>query len=243
MSSETPSPEIPEKEPRPGEGPESRSESAEDHAYFLALEDLFIRLRGAPLLLSPKDWQTARQWRREGIPLELVRRTLEEVFERRRKRGAKGYISSLRYCARAVEGAWAKIRELTAAGERGEAPAFDLPGRLDALAAALPEDLPDRSAWGRRITALGSEPGDDLEAVEEALARLDEELLPAAAARLDEAGEEALEAEVERALAALAGRLSADELERSRRQLSRRLLRRRLGLPVLSLFAPEAEAE
>jgi hypothetical protein len=236
--------EKPSDDPLPDEGSgEPRGESAEDHAYFLALEDLFIRLRGAPLLLSPKDWQTAREWRREGIPLELVRRTLEEVFERRRKRGADRPVSSLRYCARAVKGAWAKVQELTAAGERGEAPAFDLPGRLAALAAALPEDLPDRPAWGGRITALGSEMGDDMERVEEALARLDEELLPAAEGTLDDAGRKALTAEVSHALTALAGRLSKDELERSRGQLRRRLLRRRLRLPVLSLFAPEAEGE
>jgi len=236
------SPETPKEEPGPGESPEGRSESAEDHTYFLALEETFIRLRGAPLLLSPADWQTARAWRREGIPLELVRRTLEQVFKRRREREAKGPIPSLRYCSRAVKGAWAKIQELTAAGERGEAPAFDLPGRLAALAAALPEDVPRRSAWQERIQSLADVSGEDMEAVEEGLARLDEELLSAAAEPLDEAGERALEAEVEHALSALAGRLSKQELERSRTQLRLRLLRRRLGLPVLSLFSPEAEA-
>ncbi|HSK75349.1 MAG TPA: hypothetical protein VLQ45_02745, partial [Thermoanaerobaculia bacterium] len=46
---------------------------------------------------------------------------------------------------------------------------------------------------------------------------------------------------VEKTLASLGGRLPAEELERSRERLARQALRRRLGLPVLSLFSPEAE--
>ena len=54
--------------------------------YFRAIEEAFIRLRGAPLLLSPADWQTAKSWHEERIPLELVGRVMEEVFERLRER-------------------------------------------------------------------------------------------------------------------------------------------------------------
>lgn len=221
----------------PENAAETASDSAENHAYFLAVEDHFIRLRGAPLLLSPEDWQTAKRWRREGIPLELVRRSLSEYFERRRKRGAETPVLSLRYCRRSVEGAWKRVRRLAAPGERGVAPAFDLPGRLEALARALPEALPEREGWAARVTALAGE----LEAVEEALTRLDAELLEAAAETLGSAGEEELEKAVARALGSLTGRLPESELERARGHLRRRLLRERLGLPLLSLFAPEAE--
>ncbi|HXO27368.1 MAG TPA: hypothetical protein VOA80_08500, partial [Thermoanaerobaculia bacterium] len=117
---------------------DQENDGLEDHAYFLAIEDHFVRLRGAPLLLSPADWQVARRWHRQGIPLELVRRALEEVFARRRERGAKGRISSLRYCAPAVEAAWTDHSELAAPGARVEAEAFDAASRLAALAAALP---------------------------------------------------------------------------------------------------------
>src|SRR5437763_16109793 len=95
----------------PASAPEAEDS---DHAYFQAIEEIFVELRGAPLLLSPADWQVARRWQREGIPLDLVRSTLEEVFAKRKERGAKGKISSLRYCAPAVEAAWADLRALTA---------------------------------------------------------------------------------------------------------------------------------
>src|SRR6185295_3536233 len=117
-----------------------------DHAYFQAIEESFVELRGAPLLLSPADWQVARRWHEEGVPLDLVRRTLAEVFARRKERDAKGKISSLRYCAPAVDAAWEEVRELTAPGRRVEAPAFEVPPRLAALAAAWPAGRPSPPA-------------------------------------------------------------------------------------------------
>lgn len=204
-----------------------------DHAYFQAVEEIFVELRGAPLLLSPVDWQVARRWHQEGVPLDLVRRALEEVFAKRRERGAKGRISSLRYCAPAVEAAWADLRELTAPGHRVEAPAFEVAPRVAALAAALPLDL-DLAA---RIAALSGDPQE----VEQRLAALDREMLDQAWTGADGGLRSEIEAAVEKTLASLGGRLPAGELESSRERLTRQTLRRRLGLPMLSLFSPEAE--
>jgi hypothetical protein len=216
------------------------SETAEDsdHAYFQAVEEIFVELRGAPLLLSPADWQVARRWHQEGVPLELVRRTLAEAFARRKERGTKGKISSLRYCAPAVEAAWAEVRELTAPGRRADAPAFVVPPRLAALAASLPADFPDRELLAHRIAALEGDPWQ----VEDRLSALDREVLDAAMDGLAEENRTEIDGAVEKALAALAGRLPPKELEGSRERLTRQVLRRRLGLPVLSLFSPEAEA-
>src|SRR5262245_5879970 len=116
-------------------------EADEAQRYFRAIEAAFVRLRGAPLLLSPADWQVARRWFEEGVPLDLVVRGLEEVFARRRERGAKGRISSLRYCAPAVEHAWEEVASLTAAGRTAPAEPIDIAARLAALAAALPAEL------------------------------------------------------------------------------------------------------
>lgn len=209
----------------------------EDHAYFQAIEEIFVRLRGAPLLLSPADWQVARRWHRDGVPLDLVRRALEEVFAKRKERGAKGRISSLRYCAPAVEAAWAELRELTAPGERLEAPSFDPSTRLRALAAALPPELTGRTGLAARIVSLQGDPQE----IEEALAVLDREMLAAVAGSLEDAARGEVEAAVEKTVAGLRGRLPADELERSRKRLTWQVLRQRLALPVLSLFSPEAE--
>jgi hypothetical protein len=77
--------------------------------------------------------------------------------------------------------------------------------------------------------------------VEAALATFDRRLLDQAAAALAEDARAALEGELEATLGSLAARLPAEELEAARDRLRRQLLRRRLRLPVLSLFSPEAE--
>ena len=202
---------------------------AADHSYFQAIEEVFVELRGAPLLLSPADWQVARRWRQEGVPLELVRSTLGEVFARRKERGSKGKISSLRYCAPAVEAAWADLKELTAPGHRVEAPAFEVAPRLAALAAALPAGLSGRETLAARLGALAGDPQE----VEEQLSAIDREMLDRAAAELDVEMRAEIALAVEKTLVSLGGRLPAEELESSRERLARQILRRRLGLPVL----------
>ena len=213
--------------------------ATDDHAYFLAIEEFFVRLRGAPLLLSPADWQVARRWHRQGISLEVVRRALDQVFARRRERGAKGRISSLRYCAPAIEAAWVEHAELAAPGSRVEPEALDAAARLAALAAALPAGLARVEELRARLAALaGSQL--DLQAVEERLAELDRAALDAALAELSAPEVAALDATVEKAILALGGRLPAAEIERARERLARQVLRARLRLPMLSLFSPEA---
>ena len=203
----------------------------DDHAYFQAVEEIFVRLRGAPLLLSPADWQVASRWHREGVPLDLIGRVLEEVFAKRKERGTKGKINSLRYCAPAIEAAWADLRELTAPGERAEADPLDIAGRLRSLAAAAPD------AFRERVLALQG----DAPSVEAALSALDREMLSTVS--LTPELREEVDTAVEKTLAALRGRLPADELERSRERLTHQVLRQRLGLPVLSLFSPEAQLD
>jgi hypothetical protein len=219
---------------------DQENDGLEDHAYFLAIEDHFVRLRGAPLLLSPADWQVARRWHQQGIPLELVRRALEEVFARRRERGAKGRISSLRYCAPAVEAAWTEHSELAAPGARVEAEAFDAASRLAALAAA-PGLATGLGLAGLRADLVAlADSGLDAQAIEERLAELDRRTLDGALAALGAEERAALDATLDRAIGAVAGRLAAAEIERARGRLARQVLRERLGLPMLSLFSPEA---
>ena len=100
--------------------------AALDHAYFQALEETVIRLRGTPLLLSPADWQIAKRWRRKGIPLSLVTRVLEEIFLRPTSARGKSAARSLRYCAKAVENEWSQSERMAATGVRGTPAEIDV---------------------------------------------------------------------------------------------------------------------
>ena len=212
-------------------------------SYFEAIEEEFIRLRGAPLLLSPADWRLADGWRQQGVPLHLVLESIRRVFERRAERQAASpeskqrNVSSLRYCRPAVEKAWAEYRELGAAPPvRRQPSAIDVPARLGALASALPPTLVDVELWRSRLMKVGGTAPE----VEARLAELDVELTDTVFEALPFSDRDAVTAGADEALARLAGRVDEARLPDLRQRLVRRLVRERLGLPLLSLFAETA---
>ena len=209
------------------------------HRYFQQIEEAFIGLRGAPMLLSPVDWQVARRWYEQGIPATLVVSVLEELFARRAERGQSRRVSSLRYCSRAVEDAWAQARELSGGTRRRGATPGDWRAALHRLAERLPDDLDGVARWREKLLELGSEVS--AERAEVQLAALDDALLGAVAAGLGDLERERLEDRVERSIAGLIGRLPEDELEETRRRLWQQVLRDDAQLPLLSLFSRDAE--
>ncbi|MDQ4121082.1 MAG: hypothetical protein M3209_06515 [Acidobacteriota bacterium] len=72
--------------------------------YFSEIEELFVRKRGKNLLLSPLDWALIESWKERGVPLAIVLRAIEAVFEKAEAEPArKRAIKSLLYCRDAVE--------------------------------------------------------------------------------------------------------------------------------------------
>jgi paraquat-inducible protein B len=72
--------------------------------YFSEIEDSFIRRRGKGLLLSPFDWALMEVWQERGIPLHIVLRGIEIVFDNhdrsnKKKRSVKG----LAFCREEIE--------------------------------------------------------------------------------------------------------------------------------------------
>ncbi len=207
-----------------------------ERSYFEAIEATFVRLRGAPLLLSPADWQLARSWWERKIPLDLVLRTMEEVFERRRDRGAADRVNGLRYCADAVLAAWRETEEMLASGARAEAasPGPGIPERLQALAGRLPADLPRRETWVELIHGCARE--GDPERVEAALGRVEARLLRVAERSLSDADRRELEATASAAVGALERDVGAAARTRAKDLLRAEGLREALQLPRLSLY-------
>ena len=217
--------------------------SSEEHDYFCSIEEQFIRLRGAPMMLSNADWQVARKWFERGIPLTLVRATLEDLFARRRMRGASAKVLNLRYCAGAVENAWIEVKSLSAPRTLSKSQPLDVAARLSRLAAALPPELDDLPAWRRRIVQLGEDDAEQSpERVETDLGRLDAELVSRLFAAMPQEKLERLQAAVDRSLVSLMRQTRSADLELARKRLLAQRLRQEQGLPVLSLFSSEAVA-
>lgn len=72
--------------------------------YFTEIEDTFIRRRNRNLFLSPLDWALIDGWKERGIPLHIVIRAVESVFDVFDKQppGTRT-IKSLFYCREEVE--------------------------------------------------------------------------------------------------------------------------------------------
>ena len=72
--------------------------------YYTEIEDTFIRRRGQNLHLSSLDWTLIEVWRERGIPLHIVIRSIESVFDVFDKQppGTRK-IKGLRFCADEIE--------------------------------------------------------------------------------------------------------------------------------------------
>ena len=221
------------------------SETGEDRAYYAAAEAAFIRRRGTPFLLSPRDFALLKEWRALGVPLEAIEAGIDEAFSWREERSAVGRVNSLSYCRDAVLEAWERRME-TSRG-RGAAASPDDPdarkilvelARQLAEARARRPDLGDPlDAAVRAIARMGASEKTGAE-IEASLARLDKRLAKELAEALSGPERESLDAEVARLLGAAGtgGRMDEAALEKTRRALTRRIVRERLGLPRLSLL-------
>ena len=76
--------------------------------YFSEIEELFIRRRGRNLLLSPLDWALIESWQEREVPLHIIVRGIEQVFDKADKQpNKKRPIKSLLYCKEEVEAQFA----------------------------------------------------------------------------------------------------------------------------------------
>ena len=222
------------------------SETAEDREYFAAAEAAFVRRRGTPFLLSPKDFALLKQWRALGVPLEAVETGIDDAFGRREERSAVGRVNSLSYCRDAVLSAWERRAE-TATG-KGSVRAADaieavhvaaalgrLAADLETVAARRP-DLAAPIGAARRSLARLEASRKPPEEIEGSLAGLDRRLARSLVNALTEQERSDIDAEAERMLQGAGTRMDPSTLEKTSRALQRRLLRERLGLPRLSLL-------
>lgn len=234
---------------------------AEPGAYFKAVEEAFGRRRGAPLLLSPRDWALIGEWQRRGIPVRIVLQGIENCFDsfERRAPVAKR-INSLTYCRQEVLSLFdlylglhgivagraggetapstvaatrAVARHLTRLARRArEGMSSASSARHDALVGALATAAAELRRMRKALVTGPPVP----QSLEEDLARLDAGLLAAARAALGPDEVALVEQEAEAALGTASERMSREARATTCRAATARLLRRRCRLPRLTLF-------
>lgn len=133
--------------------------------YFTEIEDTFVRRRQRHLFLSPLDWAMMETWQERGIPLHIVIRAIESVFDARERQPQPGRtIKSLFYCREEVEMQYAEW----SASQVGSA-------SVSQSASTEYSEDSVREHIQTSIAKLRAIDRDDLrDAIERAIARLDE---------------------------------------------------------------------
>jgi hypothetical protein len=235
-------------------GPEPRpSDPGLDEAgYATRVEDAFIAERGTPFLVSAKDWSLIRGWRESGVPADTVVRAVREAFARRRARGQAGKISSLAYCADAVSERWEMERRGLVGKEIASPPvAADAAAtgeKLTELASALRGGLPANSgpfeeSSGALRKALDSaaekveeiSPDLSFEEIEHKLSSIEASLVRVGLNAMNSSFQGRVEERVASALGDVSG-LAPHVVERMRKALTRREVRKLAGFPPLTLL-------
>ncbi len=237
-----------------GRDPPLRPEEAE---YFRTIEERFCALRGAPMLLSPRDWALIAQWWAEEVPLPVVLEAVEEVFAARARRGGDGAdrINSLTYARPEVLRRWRLHREMTAPrrGEPEETARLVEGirrhlGRVSHVlrqAAAAARDR-EREELARTLLVVAAEVGRirkqasteawDALASEASLERLDSELLESARRALETEDASEIERQASALLEPRREAMTPGAFRESRSAIESRLIRRRFGIPRISLL-------
>ena len=217
--------------------------------YFTEIEDAFVRRRGKHLLLSPLDWALMEGWQDRGIPLHIVLRAIETVFDGFDKQPNQNRtIKSLFYCREEVE---AQFAEWTAAqvGSHGDGKR-ELDGQFSreavvehiqkAIAAlksidesSLREDL-DRAVT--RLEELLANLGDDLEYIDRTLYDVESFLDRAMLSNTEKEHLKKLKKDVTSQLKLYKSAMDTEAYKNTFDLMLLKCLREDLGVPRLGLF-------
>lgn len=82
--------------------------------YLSEVTNLFLQRRGRALNISPLDWQTIAEWEQRGIPLRIVLRAINDVFDKyyMQPKAKQKPVKSISYCAEEIETAFEMWCEL-----------------------------------------------------------------------------------------------------------------------------------
>jgi hypothetical protein len=210
-------------------------------AYFNEIESHFAFRRGTPFVFSGKDWALLKSWQESGIPLAIVLEAIDTAFDARERSGRKGPISSLSYCRHSVVELWEERKQQLVGGQ-GSVPELDPTAHVKALAATLAEraessDGPVSRAFVRSAGELAelAEKTRATPAIEERLVDIENRMIESLLAAIPDESRLAMLSSIDAELARY-DIASEETRERTREANLRRLLRKELRIPRLSLF-------
>lgn len=217
--------------------------------YYTEIEDTFVRRRGKHLLLSPIDWAMIEGWQERGIPLHIVLRGIESVFDTFDKNPGTRTIKGLLYCREEIEAQYAEWLTAQTGRHEGEAKEaagepFESEGIERHIRSAieklrkgndqrLAEDL-ERAAV--RLEELSANLVEDAEAVDKSLSDIEHFLDQALVTNSDKQHLKKLEKETTASLRAYKAEMEKEAYEQTFKLMLLKRLREEYGVPRLGLF-------
>ncbi|HEX8733937.1 MAG TPA: hypothetical protein VF721_01350 [Pyrinomonadaceae bacterium] len=226
--------------------------------YFSEIEETFNRRRGKYLFLSPLDWALIEAWQQRGVPLHIILRGIEKVFDGvdsqpKRRRTVK----SLMYCREEIEAQYEEWLERqvgkSAANGDGETAETERESSLfsdenikthlenaarqlrQAQAKAKGELREVLLRAANRLAELEKN-FNDAEALEQSLGDLEQLIDAALLETADEKILAALKAETGKQMAQYRGKMEKEVFERTFDLMLLKTLREAAEIPRLSLF-------
>lgn len=214
--------------------------------YYTEIEETFVRRRGKSLFLSPIDWAMIEGWQERGIPLHIVLRAIESVFDLFDKNPGKRTIKSLLYCREEIEAQYTEWSAMQAGKSGGtesdngftvEEVSLHI---LDAISvlkditdANLREDL-ERACT--RLEELSANLSENFEIVDKSLSDIEKFLDQAMLTKSDPVHLSSQEKEVSAQLKGYKSAMDKDVYKKTFDLMLLKRLREDAGIPRLSLF-------
>jgi len=216
--------------------------------YFTEIEETFVRRRGKHLLLSPIDWAMIEGWQERGIPLHIVIRAIENVFDGYDKNPGPRSIKGLLYCREEVEAQFLEWTAMqagkTKAGSNDGSVEFSperIVEHIDSVIEQLgrsqnPDLSEDIERSIARLKQLAIDYSNDLETADRSLSDVENLLETALLTKIDSARLKAVEKDVTLQLKPYKSQMDAEAYKQTSRVMMLKRLRDEEGIPRLSLF-------
>jgi hypothetical protein len=223
--------------------------------YFSEIEETFIRRRGKQLFVSPLDWALIDEWKDRGVPLHIVIRAINDVFDLRDRQVADQKvptrpISSLSYCKSEVEAQFAEWstsqvgKSPQADGDDGRTPTFTIDavkhhidGAIEKLEAVDRPEIVEALRWAIvRLNLLRDELTENWEHVDGQLNATEKELEAAMITSWKSEEFEPIEKSVAAQLAEYKDTMEPEAYQRTFSIMLLKQLRDKSGIPRLGLF-------
>ena len=216
--------------------------------YFTEIEDTFVRRRGKHLLLSPIDWAMIESWRDRGIPLHVVLRAIENVFDGFDKNPGPRTIKGLLYCREEVEAQfqeWSQLQAGKAKDGSNEGSLEFSPERISEHIESVIGELrqsqnPElRESIERaisRLRQLSAEHTNNIEEADRSLSDIESFLEHALLTDLDKTRLAEIEKDIAAQLRPFKSQMEPDAYKQTSRVMMLKRLRDEEGIPRLSLF-------